>query len=103
MTDAECRMTNGKEGNPGKDVPRPTLVFYTKSNCPLCDEALAVVRAAQERLDFTVEQVNIYGDPTLYEQYKHDIPVATLGGHEVFRHRADVAALEDAVKQAIGG
>ncbi len=74
------------------------VVFYTKSNCPLCDKALATLQEAQERLDFTVEQVNIYGDPTLYEQYKHDIPVATLGGREVFRHRVDVAALERLLK-----
>ena len=82
--------------NRGKQKPK--LIFYTKPNCPLCDEALTALRRAQERLDFGIEEVDILGDVPLYEKYKNDIPVAVVDGREIFRHRADVAALENALK-----
>lgn len=72
----------------------PTVIFYTKPNCPLCDRAWAALRAAQARLDFSLKQVNIFDDTTLYERYKHAIPVAEISGREIFRHRADLRALE---------
>ena len=79
-------------------MTKPTVTFYTKPNCPLCEKVLAELREEQGRLDFAIEQVNILTDPTLYERYKQDIPVAVVGGREIFRHYADTEALENALK-----
>ncbi len=70
-----------------------TVTFYTKPNCPLCDEALEQMELAQANADFTIEQVNILSDLALYNRYKHDIPVGCLDGVEIFRHRLVVAEL----------
>ena len=38
-------------------------------------------------MPFRLEQVNILTDLSLYEKYKHAIPVISLDGEEVFRYR----------------
>jgi glutaredoxin len=64
-----------------------TIVIYTKPNCSLCDEALEEIEAVRQLIPFRLEQVEILDDLTLYEKYKHDIPVLCLNGQEIFRHR----------------
>jgi len=72
---------------------RAHLTFFTKPNCPLCDEALEQIELARQRTDFELLEVNILSDPTVYERYKDFIPVVLLNGRELFRFRLTAAAL----------
>ena len=74
-------------------MPRLTITVYTKPRCPLCDEALEEIELARRTGNFAIEEINILSDPQLYERYKHDIPVITLEGEELFRIRLTADAL----------
>jgi hypothetical protein len=39
--------------------------------------------------EFVLEEVNIDNDPSLYEQYKYDIPVIFINSIKAFKHRVD--------------
>jgi hypothetical protein len=47
------------------------LRFYTKPECPLCDE----VREVLEAEDCDWDEVNIFTDPQLIEKFRNEIPV----------------------------
>lgn len=72
------------------------LTFYTRPGCHLCDDALeAMSRWAERRgLALALTEVNIDADEAAHARYWLDIPVATTGETELFRHRFDPAALE---------
>ncbi len=69
------------------------ITLYTKENCSLCLKAKRVLRESQRRHGFRLVEVDITSDPDLYERHKYDIPVVTLNGREIFRHRVDAQAL----------
>lgn len=74
---------------------KQTLVeVFSRSNCPLCDEALQVVRSAQSRVAFELRVVDILSDQTLYEQYRYDVPVVRINGLQRFVHRVSREDLE---------
>ena len=37
--------------------------------------------------DYTLAEIDIESDPDLLRRYKNDIPVITINGVEMFRHR----------------
>ena len=76
-----------------------TIVIYTKPNCSLCDEALEEIEAVRQLIPFRIEQVGILDDLTLYEKYKHAIPVLCLNGLEIFRHRVNREELMKKLQQ----
>jgi glutaredoxin len=63
------------------------VVIYSRPGCHLCEEAKAAMRQASCAGEYTLDEVNIESDPDLMRIYKHDIPVITFNGVEVFRHR----------------
>ena len=67
------------------------VTFFTKPECTLCRGALFVIERVRRRLPFDLEIVDIsaVGNERWHEDYKHDIPVVHINGHEVFRHRVD--------------
>lgn len=52
-----------------------TLKFYTKPDCPLCDE----VREILEQTDVDWQEINILADPMLRQRFQHEIPVLESG------------------------
>jgi len=68
--------------------------IYSKPECPLCDEAKAVVMEVRGRVAFEYAEVNIERDPVLFARYRYDIPVVFIDGHKAFKHRVEAAALE---------
>lgn len=75
------------------------ITLYTKDNCSLCLKAKRVLQDFQQRHVFRLAEVDITTDEKLYERYKHDIPVATWNGEELFRHRIDAKAFEKFMKE----
>lgn len=75
----------------------PRLQLYTRAGCHLCDELLAVARPIIDRHGVSIEKVDIDTDLELLQRYRLDIPVLTMDGEEICRHRLDADALEQAL------
>ncbi len=67
--------------------------LYGKPDCCLCDRADEVLRALGGEFRLRIEKIDISKSAELLARYGTDIPVATLDGRELFRHRADPEAL----------
>ena len=63
--------------------------FYTREGCHLCEEALEILRELQQEFDFEIQRIDISESSELTHLYGNDIPVATLGGRKILKHRAD--------------
>jgi glutaredoxin len=81
---------------------KPTITLYGRSNCGLCDEAERMLRAMSDEFGFTLETVNIESDAALLDRYVFAIPVVAIGEVEVGRAPIRRAALEDALREALG-
>ena len=75
-------------------LDRVQIKFFTRPGCQLCTKSLHILRALESRFHLEIEQVDISQSPELLEAYQFDIPVATLEGEELFRHRADAGKME---------
>ena len=65
------------------------LQFYTKPDCPLCDEAKRVLQSIEAKTSFfTIEEIDITKNLGLFTKYKHLIPVLELDGQRLFVHHA---------------
>lgn len=73
------------------------LTLYGKAGCHLCEEALAVVRQAQVRHAFELEEIDITRDPTLFAAYKERIPVIAINGQETLELMIEPTELEQAL------
>ena len=58
----------------------PIIHFYTKKNCPLCEEAKDLLKLLQREMTFTLLEVDIYSNDKFLEQYGLMIPVIELNG-----------------------
>ncbi len=61
------------------------VTLYTRRDCFLCDKAKAAMRASGVAV--RIEEIDIDADPELRRRYTNDVPVAVIGGTEIFRHR----------------
>ncbi len=69
-------------------IPRAehlTFIVYTRAQCCCCHEALDMLKNAQERFGFVIEEVDVDGDPNLVAQFDTDVPVVALNGKVRFR------------------
>lgn len=55
--------------------PHIVIDFFTKPDCPLCEDALSLLEVAGRHWPVEVRQVNILTDKALYELYWNRIPV----------------------------
>lgn len=63
--------------------------FYTKSNCPLCEEAKALLDALNTN-NILIEEIDIYQSDTLLEKYQLIIPVITYKEKEVHGNEINI-------------
>ena len=68
-----------------RDFSRVPVVIYTRSNCPLCDEAKHFVEREQKRLGFSLRVADIDADLKLKERFDQCVPVIEIDGRERFR------------------
>ena len=84
------------------------VVIYSKPGCHLCDEAKEMIeRITSEAgyapgVNYSLEVINIEREPSLFESYKHDIPIILLNGLEIFRHRLEREKFLALLKVALG-
>ena len=72
-------------------MSKPNVIIFSRPGCHLCDEAKTAILSAGCNDQFTLEEINIESDQELLRKYQYDIPVVTIDGLEVFRHRVDAA------------
>jgi glutaredoxin len=66
------------------------LQFYTKPDCPLCDDAKSVLQRIGAKTSFiAIEEIDITKNLRLFTRYKHLIPVLELDGQRLFVHHAN--------------
>jgi len=70
-------------------LTKPHVIVYSRPGCHLCDKAKLAISLSELRDHFTFEEVNIELDRELLRKYQYDIPVVTLNGVEIFRHRVN--------------
>ena len=83
------------------------LTLLTRPGCHLCDDARAVVHRvtramAAEGAAVRVVERSILDDPTLSAAFADDIPVVFIGDAFHARWHVDPAALETALRRAVG-
>jgi glutaredoxin len=71
-----------------------TFTVYTRAQCCCCHKALDVLKGAQQRHGFAIEEVDIDGDPNLVALYDTEVPVVALNGKVRFRGVVNPALLE---------
>lgn len=58
------------------------VILYSKKDCGLCEKAKQVLQELQYAYSFTFEEIDIYEDEKLLEQYQIMIPVVEVDGKE---------------------
>jgi glutaredoxin len=70
------------------------VTLYSKPGCHLCDRVKEVIEQVRQRRAFELEVRNIETDAADFERYRNDIPVVTVNGNEIARHRLSDVRLE---------
>ncbi len=60
------------------------IVFYSKTDCPLCDKGLPIVEDLARRFGLKVEKIDILAaDPDVLQRHRYRIPVVEFRGQEL--------------------
>jgi glutaredoxin len=70
------------------------FTVYTRAECCCCHKALDVLKDAQQRYGFAIEEVDVDGDPNLIAQFDTEVPVVALNGKVRFRGVVKPALLD---------
>jgi glutaredoxin len=73
----------------------PQLTLYTKTDCPLCDDAARALERVRTRVPFELEVVDIEQDAALRDRYGERVPVVLVDGEPEFEYFVDERRLED--------
>ncbi len=72
---------------------------YHAAGCHLCERALAQLASLREELGFSLEEVDIGGDPALEAEYRAWLPVIEIDGRRRFVYYLQ----EGPFRQAVSG
>ena len=73
------------------------VTFYSRPDCPLCEEGLLTLKLVQEDVPFDIEIRNIEEDDKLHEKYMLMIPVVEEQGRMIQYGRLDYVTLLEAL------
>jgi len=71
------------------------LTVYSKPDCHLCEEAMAVLRRLQAELGFELAERDITADGDLERAYFERIPVVALDGEVLFEYFVEESVLRE--------
>jgi glutaredoxin len=77
-----------------------SVVLYGAPGCHLCDVAKQLLERQREPLDFSLEVVDISGDPDLEAAYREQIPVVFVAGRKAFKFHVEPLELARRVAAA---
>jgi thiol-disulfide isomerase/thioredoxin len=66
-----------------------TVTLYTREGCHLCEVVAVQLEKLQKETPFSVETVDVDGDPALAELYGMEVPVVMLDGKKVAKYHLD--------------
>ncbi len=66
-----------------------TLTVYSKPDCHLCEDAIAVLEGLRTQFDFELVELDITTDEALHRAYFERIPVLALEGEELCDYFVD--------------
>ena len=73
----------------------PLITVYSKPDCHLCEQAIAVLRRLQGELAFELDELDITQDEQLHRAYFERIPVVSVDGEELCEFFLDADALRE--------
>jgi glutaredoxin len=71
------------------------ITVYSKPDCHLCVEAMAILQAMQHEFRFELQELDITSDDQLHRDYFERIPVVLLDGEELSEYFVEEAALRE--------
>jgi glutaredoxin len=75
-----------RSGNQSKRSLREVrVVVWTRSNCPLCDEAAEFLEREQQKLGFQLNYADVDSDPDHQKEFGDFVPVVEVDGEVRFR------------------
>jgi glutaredoxin len=72
-----------------------SVTVYSKPDCHLCADAMALLRRLQQELGFALEERDITADEALHRAYFERIPVVTLDGEELCQYYVSEAVVRE--------
>ena len=76
------------------DVAHLRIKVYTREQCGCCHKALDLLKDYQRRLRFSIEEIDIDGDPVLRERFNTEVPVVEVDGKVRFKGVVNPILLE---------
>lgn len=70
--------------------------LYSRSNCPLCEEAKLMLQLVMEDVPLKIEEINIEDNDEIHEKYLLRIPVIESEGVVIQEGRIDYPTLLEA-------
>ncbi|MGM8366106.1 glutaredoxin family protein [Virgibacillus sp. W0181] len=75
------------------------VVFYTKDNCSLCEEARAIILLLQKHYPFELEERDIYTKDEWLEEYQLLIPAVEMNDIRLNCEELTFETLEQALQE----
>ncbi len=66
-----------------------SIIIYSKKDCHLCDIAKETLLKVRQEFPFSLTEVDIETDKTVFEKYKYLIPVIEIDGEKAFYYKVD--------------
>lgn len=64
-----------------------SILLYSKEDCCLCAEVKEMLQRLAAKYPLTIREIDITGDPVLYERYRWAVPVVKIDGGKVLGGR----------------
>jgi glutaredoxin len=77
----------------------PVLTFYTRNQCPLCEEAKLICKLVQEDIPFVLQEYDIEESDELTERFGLMIPVVEMNGEIIQYGQIDYFTLSKRLHQ----
>ena len=72
-----------------RTVARPTVTFYTKAGCHLCDDAREMLEEIAAEIEYNLTEIDIRSDTALFELYRYRIPVIIVDETQMVEGRIE--------------
>ncbi|MBM7600596.1 glutaredoxin [Virgibacillus halotolerans] len=77
------------------------VIFYTKENCSLCDDANGLLTMLQRDYSFELEERDIYSNDEWLEEYQLLIPYVKINQTTLDCEQINMNTLEQALKDNV--
>lgn len=77
------------------------ILFYTKENCSLCDEAYALLMLLKSEYLFEIEERDIYTRDDWLEKYQLVIPAVQIADTFLHCEQMDQETVETAIRNHV--